>query len=119
MSTHPALRGAHRGLPRALERSARSAGVPFEIESHHASAWHSITFSGERHRIEARAMVGRDLDRWLAGLDARSVDLPGEMLADLALSRCVGTDGVARMRIEGLTVRTDREPVCAVAFRQP
>lgn len=92
------------GLARAIERSARAAGLPFEIDSHQSSAWHSITFSGERHRIAGRAMAGRAFDEWAASLDGRAIHLSGALVADLTVSDCERADGIARFRIEGVTV---------------
>lgn len=95
--------GADR-LERALIASAARAGAAIRVERHAAEAWHSATFAGGRHRLEASAASGARLDAWLAALGEAAIEVPGHVVADLALVECVRTPDATRFRIDGLTV---------------
>lgn len=89
---------------RALAQSAASAGAPISIETHRAAPWHSLTFAGHRHEVEATAQPGDPLDRWLATLPALDLPLRDELLAELRVDACARTVDAARFRLAGLTV---------------
>ena len=80
---------AHRGLIRAL--SARYPGLL--VLASRSEPWASATFVGERHLLTCAAGVD------LTGIEEADFDLPGHIVADVALSR----DG-ERMIIEALTI---------------
>lgn len=71
--------------------------------------WHSLTFSGERHEIALR-IPGPDsaaiAHRLADGLADHEFDLPGHVVADIALvgERRDNCDGSCSLRIEALTV---------------
>lgn len=91
-------------LERALARSARAAGATIEVERHDTRAWHSATFAGDRHVLEARGASGARLDAWLARVEALDLAVPGHMLAGLAVEACAREAGVTRFRLSGVTV---------------
>lgn len=94
------------GLETALSRDAARTGAVLAIEAHRARAWHSATFSGHRHVIEASAPETPGLHRWLAGLESLDPPLPGERLAELRVERHERAEGVSRLRLSGVTVAT-------------
>ena len=71
--------------------------------------WQSLTFVGERHqfRFSIRGPAGAELlDRFLAGLDDAEFEIPGHVVADIAVER---VDKQARsedlsVAIEALTI---------------
>lgn len=94
-------------LERALVASAARAGTPIRIERHVAQAWHSATFAGGRHRLEASAASGARLDAWLAMLGETAIEVPGHIVADLSVVECTRTPDATRFRLDGLTVARD------------
>jgi len=71
--------------------------------------WQSLVFTGERHIIALR-IVGSDadraLDRLTAGLSDVEFDIPGHVVADIAVSQppCRGADGSIDVELEALTI---------------
>jgi hypothetical protein len=105
------MRGGRRGdahslLLRALGARVRRGG-PGTIVSSGSEAWASATFSGARHSLTLRIEGSDAANRasQLAGeLDGIEFDLPGHLVADIAVtSRQDSGDGVA-LEIEALTV---------------
>lgn len=74
--------------------------------------WCSLTFSGERHELELR-LAGPEsaqaANRLADGLEDAEFDLPGIVVADIALAAPphVELDGSTVMRIDALTVVAD------------
>lgn len=93
-------------LQRALARSAHAAGATITVERHDMRAWHSATFTGERHLLDASGTSDARLDAWLARVDALDLALPGQLVAELKLERCAREAGTTRFRLSGLTVAT-------------
>jgi hypothetical protein len=89
---------------RAVARSAAAAGASLAIESHHATAWHSATFSGDRHELVVNAAPGAALEAWTADLAALDLTLPGQLLADLRVAARERRGGRVTLRIVGVTV---------------
>lgn len=89
---------------RAVARSAADAGASLAIESHHATAWHSATFSGDRHELVVNATPGAALEAWTADLAALDLPLPGHLLADLRVASRQSSGGRVTLRIVGVTV---------------
>ena len=88
-------------LRRALERSADAREVVLAIESVRSTPWHSATFAGARHLVEA-ALSGENRRAWLGALPEADLPLRDHLAADLAVTAC---DAAAhRVRIEVLTV---------------
>ena len=71
--------------------------------------WNSLTFSGERHRIELR-IPAPDADgigrRLLGGLEDAEFAIPGQIVADIAADGAPvrSADGSLSLKIEALTV---------------
>ncbi len=78
--------------------------VPEEIRSRR---WASVTFQGARHELAFR-LEGEGAEaaagRFLSGLDARNFELRGHLLADVSLVAEERRPGLARIRLEALTV---------------
>jgi hypothetical protein len=97
---------AHDELLRALQARI-GMEIPLEICSAHSEAWASATFSGSRHSF-ALALSGpgaaATTSRLAARLEAIEFDLPGHLVADIALIQRI--DGLDRsaFSIEALTV---------------
>lgn len=96
-----------RRLERALARAAGRAGVVLAIDRHEEQAWSSATFVGARHVLDARATSGEALSRWLAAIAPEQLAVPGHLVAELTLQRCVSGTGETRVRMTGTTVRFD------------
>ena len=71
--------------------------------------WRSLTFAGERHRVDLRipgpaagAVAGLLTD----GLDEAEFSIPGHIVADIAVDGAMveHPDGAVSLRIEALTV---------------
>jgi hypothetical protein len=79
----------------------------FVIEETRSRRWTSVTFQGARHDIAFR-LEGEGAEaaaaRFLGGLDARRFKLRGHLLADLSLVAEERRPGLARIRLEALTV---------------
>jgi hypothetical protein len=93
-------------LERALVRSASAAGAAIIVERHAMRSWHSATFAGDRHLLDAQGETGARLEAWLARVGALDLALPGHVLADLKLEACTREAGTTRFRVSGLTVAT-------------
>jgi hypothetical protein len=91
-------------LGRAMTDSAARAGIAITIADRSSRAWASATFEGARigYRIEA----GDDdcLTRWLAALPDAEWQLPGHLVADLAVTARSAMAGRAAVEIEALTL---------------
>jgi hypothetical protein len=75
------------------------------VESRH-TPWASATFAGARHRYLLR--VPPCGSSTLNGLDEREFDLPGHILADIALSDQSERPDACFLTIEALTVEDAR-----------
>lgn len=90
----------------AVTRSAARAGTPLAIEAHRGTAWHSATFTGHRHALEACAPPSPALERWLGALPGLELAVAGAQVAELKLGACLREGAAIRFRIEGVTVAT-------------
>lgn len=91
-------------LERALARSAARAGATLSVDSHRAVAWHSATFSGDRHELTLRAAADPALDAWTAGFAQLDLGMHGHLLADLRVAARERHGSHIVLRVEGLTV---------------
>lgn len=71
--------------------------------------WQSLTFIGERHRIELRIPGPRSrriAERLCTGLEDAEFDLPGQIVADIGLrgSLVNASDGATLLTIDALTI---------------
>ena len=91
----------------ALQRALRAgfAGLA-TVEELESRSWASITFSGERHRVRLRfeGEGAAAADDCLDGLAEREFDLPGHVLADIALVSDEREGTLVRLTLEALTV---------------
>ncbi len=97
---------AHDGLLRALKARIGS-DVPLEIRSARSEEWASATFSGSRHSF-ALALSGpgaaATTARLAARLEAIEFDLPGHLVADIAITQRTDAPDRSAFSIEALTV---------------
>jgi hypothetical protein len=85
--------------------SADLAG--FALEEIHSRRWASVTFRGARIELAFRlegAGAEQAAGRFLSGLEARHFALRGHLLAELSLVAEERRPGLARIRLEALTV---------------
>lgn len=79
----------------------------FVLEEMRSRGWASVTFSGARHELSFRLEgVGAEEEAacFLGELDARDFQLPGHLVADICLVSEERRPGLARIRLEALTV---------------
>jgi len=92
-------------LAAVLERPGRVV-----IEEIVSRSWASVTFAGARHELALR-IEGEGAEvaaaRFVAGLHAAEFSLDGHILADIALVEEERRPGLARLRLEALTVEDD------------
>jgi hypothetical protein len=74
--------------------------------------WRSLTFAGERHRLELRIPEPDSIyiaERMCAGLEQAEFSIPGVIVADIGLAGTPsrGMDGSTSLTIEALTVADD------------
>lgn len=104
MNAPPHRADAHRLLRRALQKRAGSGAT---IAASRSDAWASATFCGARHAISLRLSGGDAAARGARlteEMDGIEFDLPGHLVADIAVrSRTEDLGGVA-LEIEALTV---------------
>jgi sorbitol-specific phosphotransferase system component IIBC len=95
-------------LCRALGAAFAGFGGRVTVEARARRRWASVTFAGERHEVMMR-LEGPDaraaIDGFLDGLADREFDVPGHIVADIAVT-AVEDDGetLIRLRLEALTV---------------
>ena len=107
--TAPALSNAAASLLRAIVARSGAAHDQILLSNVRSTAWHSLTFDGERHHF-ALHIVGSYADAYAARLSHRLEDaefsIPGILVADIALGDGpdVLSDGSVVLSIEALTV---------------
>ena len=79
----------------------------FALDEIRSRRWASVTFQGARHELAFR-LEGEGAEevarRFLSGLDARNFALRGHLVADISLMAQERRPGLARIRLEVLTV---------------
>lgn len=88
------------------------AGVPRDrilLMDIRSTDWQSLTFIGERHEIRLRipgAGSGAIAERLCAGLEDADFDIPGQIVAEIALRSAPKrqADGAMLLDIEALTI---------------
>jgi hypothetical protein len=104
-----AMSPAAAGLLRALLARAGVDRNRILLSDFRSTDWHSLTFAGERHRIDLRipppkaAAIARCLTDRLGEADFR---IPGQIVADIAVDGAMieHPDGAVSLTIEALTV---------------
>jgi len=103
------MSAAAAGLLRALLQRAGVDRNRILLMDFQSTAWNSLTFDGERHRLSLR-VPGPDarsvVDRLLDGLDDHEFAIAGHVVADIAMEGTPTTaaDGSMVMTLEALTV---------------
>jgi hypothetical protein len=79
----------------------------FQVEELRSRGWASATFAGARHELRF-TVEGEGAEEaaknFLAGLEAAEFELPGHIVADIALRSEERRPGFARIALEALTV---------------
>lgn len=107
-----AMSPAAAGLLRALLSRAGIDRNRILLTEFRSADWQSLTFVGERHEFQLRVLGPDNGDveaRLVNGLGDAEFDIPGQLVADIAL---VGTparhgDGSIALAFEALTVALD------------
>lgn len=105
----PPLTDAATALLQAVRVSFASfAG--YVLEEIRSRRWASVTFQGARHELAFR-LEGEGAEeaasRFLSGLHARNFPLRGHLVADVSLVSEERRPGLARIRLEALTVEEE------------
>lgn len=93
------------GLRRALLR--RCAAL--DIESIASERWASVTFTGARHRIACRLGGERAIElagAFCAGIGEAEFELPGHIVADIAVMEMTADRSGVAILLEALTVES-------------
>ena len=105
-----AMSSAAASLLRALAARAGVAKNRILLTDVCSTDWQSLTFTGERHRLALR-IVGQDCaaatGRMCRGLDEAEFDLPGLIVADIAVVGRARNEEATEIVIEALTVASD------------
>lgn len=110
--TRMVISRAAAALLRALLATVADARYRIILSEIVSIDWQSLTFVGERHRIELR-ISGPDpeaLARLLtAGISDREFEIPGQIVADIGIEDGPDrlADGSIRLRLEALTIREE------------
>lgn len=104
-----AMSPAAAGLLRALLGRAGVDRNRILLTDFRSSDWRSLTFAGERHRIDLRipAPAASAIARLLTdGLGEAEFSIPGHIVADIAVDGAMieHPDGAVSLRVEALTV---------------
>ena len=104
-----AMSSAAAGLLRALLNRAGVDRNRILLSDFRSTDWRSLTFAGERHRIDLRipgpgaATVAQLLTR---DLDESEFAIPGQIVADIAIDGAMieHPDGAISLTVEALTI---------------
>lgn len=104
-----AMSPAAAGLLRALLGRAGVDRNRILLTDFRSTDWHSLTFAGERHRIDLRIpgpAAGAVAGLLTNGLGEAEFSIPGHIVADIAVDGAMieHPDGAVSLRIEALTV---------------
>jgi hypothetical protein len=104
-----AMSAAASAVLRALLLRADVARDRILLTNLESMDWQSLTLVGERHQIELRIpgpRSGKIADRLCAGLEDAEFDIPGQIVADIAVrgEPVRGRDGSITVAIEALTI---------------
>jgi hypothetical protein len=104
-----ALSDAGSGLLRALLARGGVSRNRILLTEFRSVDWQSLTFAGERHHIRLRIPgpdSGRIVARLIAGIEDAEFQIPGQIVADIAIvgEPHVAADGSTTVEIETLTI---------------
>lgn len=91
-------------LLRELSSSADAKGCYITITETASERWASATFTGARHKIALSATQSPALDDWLAALPEFEFNVPGHLVADIAVTQSSSMGRMAQISLEALTV---------------
>lgn len=92
-------------LARALDRSARGAGLSLTIRHADWRRWASATFTGARHELTVELADGDAAERWLAALPEAELPIRGHLVADAVVLRTHAEGATLVASVEILTVQ--------------
>lgn len=90
-------------LRRALDRSARGAGLSLTVRHADWRRWASATFTGARHELTVEMPDGDGAARWLAALPEADLPIRGHLVADAVVLR---THGEGEWRVAAIEILT-------------
>ena len=92
-------------LLRALLERAGAPRDRILLTDVRSTDWQSLTFIGERHELQLR-VPGAIAERLCAGLDDAQFDIPGQIVAEIAVRGAPRrqADGAVLIDIEALTI---------------
>lgn len=104
-----AISAAASGLLRALLARAAVPRDRILLTEIRSTEWQSLTFIGERHQIELRIPgpeARKTAARIIGGLDQVEFNIPGQIVADVALigEPRTNDDGSLTLKVEALTI---------------
>lgn len=104
-----AMSPAAAGLLRALLGRAGVDRNRILLTDFRSTDWRSLTFTGERHRIDLRIpgpAAGQVAELLTNGLGEAEFAIPGQIVADIAVEGAMveHPDGAVSLRIEALTI---------------
>lgn len=107
-----AMSAAASALLRALIARAGVCSDRILLTEVHSTDWQSLTFIGERHRLQLRVTGPGStavVERMCGGLEDAEFTIPGQIVADINLTGqpTAGADGSTSIEIEALTVMSD------------
>ena len=91
-------------LARALDRSARGAGLTLAVRHADWRRWASATFTGARHELTVELPDGDAAERWLDALPEADLPVRGHLVADAVVLRQHGEGELRVATLEILTV---------------
>lgn len=105
-----AMSPAAAGLLRALLARAGVDRNRILLTEFRSNGWHSLTFAGERHRIDLRIPgpdAARIADMLTRDLGEAEFQIPSQIVADIAVDGAMveHPDGAISLTIEALTVQ--------------
>ena len=108
----PPLSSAATALLRALIERAELPRDRILLREFRSIDWQSLTYVGERHEISLRLPPPHAegaASKLIDGLEEAEFDIPGHILADIALAAgpMHGEDGSIGIEIEALTIREE------------
>ena len=94
-------------LARGLLRSAAAAGLEMTVEAASSRPWASATFAGTQAFLVLHAPRAPALGRWVADLPLAELDMPGHLLASIAVERIEDDGATVRVELTALVIERD------------
>jgi hypothetical protein len=84
----------------------RLADAPYRVEELVCRSWASVTFTGTRHKVTL-SLDAAAAARFRDGIEEAEFNLPGHILADIAVASQAREGDEVRIALEALTVEDD------------